>query len=120
MVVQKSHVYDTARQTLADQVPSGFVLKDDQIDLKLESLDESGGKYSFEVGVVANLLPNLDPGEISLRITGKNPTVAKDYFMKEVPGFVKAEIIFIPNLPGKLATLPHVTKNIVLEVAAAR
>jgi len=101
-----------SKEILNERVPRGYVLRDDQIDTSFEFIEEDSGTYKFSVSVLANLFPEVDVLDVVRKITGKYPEVAKDYFTKEIPGFVRAEISMQPRLPGKLATLPHMAKKI--------
>lgn len=110
--VPKSNLSDLAKKELQDKVPSGFVLRDDQLSYEFVSNDDG-----FDVKVIANLLPSNDPNEIAKKIAGRYPALAESY-LSSVPGFVKAEFRFKMLLPGKLGTLPHVSKNITVEFSA--
>ena len=101
-----------AKETLKDKIPEGFVLRDDQLDYEFLPSDKG-----FEVKVIANLLPSNDPIEIAKKIAGRYPNLAESYF-SSVPGFVRAEFKFKMLLPGKLGTLPHISKNISVEFSA--
>ncbi len=120
VTLNKSELLSLAQDAVKEKIPQGFVLREDQIDTSFEFKKKEGKVYKFEVLVSANLLPEVKTDEIAQKITGKYPSVAQDYLVKEVPGFSRAEIILKPKLPGKLGTLPHVTKNVSVEVAAER
>ncbi|MDO8503670.1 MAG: hypothetical protein Q7S60_03190 [bacterium] len=119
---------------LEGDVPAGFTLRPDQIDLtfvpvvlKEEKSSKSTTKPSstpvtgenFDVQITANLLPKLNPQEIAEKIAGKYPSVAKEY-LSTIPGFTRASISVSIKLPGKLGTLPRLSRNIVVEVSAER
>jgi hypothetical protein len=110
--VSKSDLSNLAKETLNDKVPEGFVLKESQLTYDFESSEDG-----FNVKVVANLLPSIDPTEIAKKIAGRYPKLAEDY-LSSVPGFVRAEFKLRPLLPGKLGTLPHVPKNMSVEFSA--
>lgn len=110
--VSKNDLTNLAKSTLQDKVPTGFILRDDQLSYEFVSNDDG-----FDVKVVANLLPSNDPNEIAKKIAGRYPNLAESY-LSSVPGFVKAEFRFKMLLPGKLGTLPHVSKNITVEFSA--
>lgn len=110
--VSKSDLSNLAKETLNDKVPEGFVLKESQLTYDFESSEDG-----FNVKVVANLLPSIDPTEIAKKIAGKYPNLAEDY-LSSVPGFVRAEFKLRPLLPGNLGTLPHVPKNMSVEFSA--
>lgn len=117
----KSKLTELARAALADRIPDGFILREDQVVVDFELVgDTEGETYTFDVSVKANLLPEVKTDEIIKNISGKYPGIAQDYFQREVPGFSKAEITLTPALPGKLGTLPRVPGNITVEVSAAR
>jgi hypothetical protein len=120
VTINKTEMLTLAQDAVKEKIPQGFVLREDQIDTSFEFKKKEGKTYQFQVLVSANLLPEVKTDEIAQKITGKYPSVAQEYFLKEVPGFARAEIILTPKLPGKLGTLPHVTKNVSVEVAAER
>lgn len=119
VVVDKTTFFDFIKQSLKEQVPSGYVLRDDQASFGFNSKDIDDNNYSFEVSVEVNLLPQVEFDEILEKIKGKSESVV-ERFLVTVPGFTRAEIKFIPKLPGKLRTIPHVIKNISIELATER
>ena len=120
VTVKKSELLSLAQDQVKEKVPSGFVLREDQIETDFAFKKKEGNVYKFDVTVSANLLPLIDTDTVAQKIRGKVPTYAQDYLIKEVPGFSRAEITIKPNLPGKLKTLPQVTSHISVEVAAER
>lgn len=108
----KSDLSNLAKGSLQDKIPTGFILRDDQLSYEFVSSDEG-----FDVKIIANLLPSNDPNEIAKKIAGKYPGLAEAY-LSSVPGFVRAEFRFSMSLPDKLGTLPHVPKNITVEFSA--
>ena len=115
-VVSKSELLEISKKSLEGKIPSGFVLRDDQITYDFKESDEEG---SFDVRIFANLLPNIDPLDVSKKIVGKYPNLAES-FLGSVPGFVRAEFRIKPLLPGKLGTLPHLVKNISVEISSSQ
>lgn len=103
--VSKEDLSNKAKEVLASKIPSDFVLRDDQIKFDIDTDGDD-----FDVKVVANLIPNVDTTEIAKKIAGKLPRLAEDY-LSIIPGFVKAEFKIKPLFPGKMGTLPHVSKN---------
>ena len=118
--LNKSELVQLAEEVLKDKIPRGFVLRGEQIEFDFILDGEEKRVYDFEVRVVANLLPEVKSEEIVKKIRGKYPKLAEEYLNQDVAGFVRAEIRIRPILPGKLKTLPHVAKNIEIEVAAER
>ena len=120
VMIEKTTLNEYALQFLDEKVPSGYVLRQEQISYEFEFEDEDDGVYEFKVRISANLLPEIDREEIAEKLKGRYVHLAEDYLNREVSGFVRAEIRIRPNLPEKLKTLPHVVKNIDIEFTAER
>lgn len=121
LVVDKEALISLAVDILKDKIPEGFVLRDDQIDLDFEFKGEVEGKFELTSSVKANLLPAIDPAEVKRKIVGKYPPLMEDYFINEIPGFIRAEIGFNkPRFPGRLGTLPHKLSNLEVIIAAEK
>jgi hypothetical protein len=119
LVVETLALSDFAKEVLKDKIPSGYVLREDQVDMRFELEEEEDEVYELFVYMEVNLLPEVKPDEIIEEIVGKNSSHAKDY-LTSIAGFTRAEINLKPPLPGWLSTLPHVAKNIEVELAAER
>ena len=134
LVAPVEGVNQLVRASVEQEVPEGYSLKDDQIDIsyksapaetpktttrkpaaKEETKTSAQKKYIAEVS--ANLLPKLNPDTISTSIAGKYPATAKE-FLATLPGFTRAEISLNIKFPGRLGTLPRVPKNIIIDVRA--
>lgn len=115
-VVSKKELSDISKRNLEGKVPSGFVLRDDQITYGFGS---SGDDNKFDVQISVNLLPSIDTNAVAKQIAGKYPNLAES-FLSSVPGFVNAEIKLKPLLSGKLGTLPHISKNIEVSITAEK
>lgn len=120
LIVGKNNLTGLAKEVLKDKIPDGFVLRDEQIDIQFEVVDRTGNKYELEADVKVNLLPQINPETVAKKISGKHPTIAESYLVKEIPGFSHAEIVLKPKLPGRLGSLPHLVKNINVEITAER
>ena len=120
MKIKREELVNLSREALKDKVPAGFVLRGEQIVFSFEDVKEEDGKYNFSDKVSGNLLPEVKTDELAKKIAGKYPSLAEEYLQKEAPGFVRTEIRFKPMLPGKLKTLPHLVKNIEVELSAER
>jgi len=119
LAVKKESVYEAVKVLIQGKVPGGFVLRNEQLTLTFELVKDTKGVYEFEVNVVANLLPSFNPTDIAAKISGKSISLAKDY-LKSMSGFSRAEIRIRPSLPIITGNLPHLTKNIEVEVVAER
>ena len=118
--VDKSELIKLAQEALKDKVPNGFVLRDEQIDVEFEYKDKKDGTFVFEATVDANLLPQVDPDTVAKKILGKHRALADEFLKKEISGYSRSTIRLTPNLPGRLATLPRLVKNIEIEISAER
>jgi len=115
--VSEGQLTDLAMETLKDKVPGGYVLREGQIESDFEFLESSDEGARVEVLFRANLLPEVKPDEIAKAISGKYPALAEDY-LTSITGFARAEIKISPSLPGRLKTLPRLSRNIEVEIAA--
>lgn len=121
LVVDKKALISLAGDILKDKIPDGFVLRDDQIDLDFEFKGEVEGKLELSTSVEANLLPAIDPAEVKRKIVGKYLPLMENYFINEIPGFIRAEISFNkPRFPGRLGTLPRKLSNLEVVIAAEK
>ncbi|OGM09149.1 hypothetical protein A2159_03615 [Candidatus Woesebacteria bacterium RBG_13_34_9] len=118
LVVEKTKLVEISFDSLKEKVPQGFVFRENQIDFDFDKVGKQGN--NFRVKISANLLPEVKTDEISNRIRGKYPNVVEAYLRQAVPGFTRVEIKIKPTFPGKLKTLPHIEKNIEIEIASDR
>ena len=118
IAVDRDALISVAGGALKDRVPSGFVLREEQIDISFISQAKEGENYKLQILVKANLFPAVDPLEIAEKIKGRYPHVAHQYLGEEFPAFSRADIDFKPKLPGRLGTLPRVGRNIEIIIAA--
>jgi hypothetical protein len=117
LAADKTKLIEYAKEILKDKIPSGFVLNSNQIDFKFSFSSQNNGNYLYNVTIGANFLPQIDSQKIIGQITGKTSGVTESY-LNSIPGFGHAEVTLKPKLPGPLGTLPHISKNITLEVSA--
>ncbi|MEK7497693.1 MAG: hypothetical protein AAB656_02130 [Patescibacteria group bacterium] len=108
-----------AENALRDKVTGGFVLRPDQIKYQFEVVSKKKDIIEAKVRFTANLLPEINITEIAKKIVGKSRSSAED-ILSLTPGYTRNEIKFNFSLPSFLATLPHLVKNITLEVAAEK
>ena len=119
LVVNRPSLIEFSKGILQDEVPSSYVLREDQVSATFEVVGEEDGVYELEVTVKANLLPDADPEEIAKQISGKYPSLAQQY-LTSIDGFTSAEVKIKPKLPGRLGNLPRVTKNITVIISASK
>jgi len=116
-IVKKTEITQKALEALSGKIPEGFVLRDDQIFFDFDQ-DEKD-KDLYDVGITVNLLPKIDTDEVAKNITGKYPDLAREYLSSSA-GFEEVEFKIKPLFPGKLGTLPHITKKITVELSAKK
>ncbi len=117
VVADKTKLLEYAREELKGKIPSGFVLRDSHINFGFDFGDKEEADYIYNVRLGANFLPQTDTNEIKKKIVGKSPDVTQD-FLSSVPGFTRAEITQNVRLPGFLGVLPHIGRNITVEIVA--
>lgn len=119
LAVSQDNLQKLSANLLTSQVPSGFTLRPEQIEVRVEDVSAQGSAFTARGSATANLLPDTDPDEIVKKIAGKRTTVITDV-LKTVPGFVKAEVSTTPRLPTFLKLIPFIKSHISVEVVSAR
>ena len=119
VAVRKNDVEEMGYKYLSQKVPSGYVLKNEQVVGSFSYVGKSNGLYTMQLIAGADLLPQFNIDDIKKNITGKFPSIAEEYLNKNVPGFERAVISFKNiKLPGRLGSLPRVSKNIEITISA--
>jgi len=117
ITVENSAIKDIGLKYLNQQVPEGYSLQGDQVTADFTFKNKKDNIYTILLMVGADLIPRLDTKNIAKNITGKFPQIAEDYFASNIPGYERAVIKINPiHFPGKLGTLPRITKNISITV----
>jgi hypothetical protein len=119
VAADRAKLLEYARNVLKDKIPSGFVLRDSQINFKFTFDSKEGDNINYKVEIGANFLPQVKVDDIIKQIAGRTPSVTQDY-LTSIPGFSRAEVTLLPKLPGFFGTLPHLGKNIQIEIVAER
>ena len=119
LVIDNSIVESMASTILANQIPQGFSLKENQIEVVFDLSSESDGQYETNVNLTAKLLPEVSTDEIKDKVAGKLPTDAQKY-LETIPGFNSAEVSIRPRFPGRLGLIPFIKKNISVDIVAER
>lgn len=118
--VAKIDLFELSKKVLNSKIPSGYALKEGQIDTEYELLESGDGLYELSTVISANLLPEVKIDQIRSDVLGKYPNLVDPYLLTAVPGYTRANIKIKPAFPGKLKTMPRVLKNITVEVSAER
>ncbi|MCX6704841.1 MAG: hypothetical protein NT162_00685, partial [Candidatus Woesebacteria bacterium] len=119
VAADRAKLLELARGVLKDKIPAGFVLRDSQINFKFTFDSKQNENINYKVEIGANFLPQVNTDDIINKISGRTKSVAQDY-LTSIPGFSRADVILNLKLPGLLGTLPHLGKNITVEVVADR
>lgn len=119
LVVSKEDLFNLSKEILKNKTPSGYVLRENQIEASFDLEEENDGEYQLDGSIKANLLPEINPDTIAKEIAGKYSPLAEQY-LNTIPGFSRAVIDVRPPLPGKLGSLPRSEKRISVEVSAER
>lgn len=116
ILADKAKLNQYVADTMKDKIPQGYALKNSDISYNFKLVGKEGGNYVYTAAINANFLPLINTSDIAREILGKNIPSAVDS-LSNVPGYTRAEVILKPSLPGPLKTLPHIEKNINVEVA---
>ena len=119
VVVNNADFYDFVKNKLQAKVPSGYVLRNEQVAIKFDLKEKEASKYYFNIVVEVNLLPQIDTKLIIEKVKGRDQKTVEEY-LETVPGYSSAEVKYDPKLPGKLNILPHLGKNIEIELDTER
>jgi hypothetical protein len=106
-----------AADTLKDKIPSGYALRNSQINFKFKFVGKQNGNLTYTADISANFLPMTNSDDIIGKIIGKSVPDATKY-LSTVPGYSRVAVKLSPTLIGPLKTLPHINKNITIEVEA--
>ena len=117
IVVDNKAIQEIGLKYLDQKIPSGYTLSDQQISSDFSFENTKDNLYNINLLVSADLKPEVNIDEIRKNITGKYPRIAEEYLNKNVPGYERAVIKFKSlHFPGKLGTLPRISKNIEITV----
>lgn len=106
LTVLKKDMDDFARKAFSSEVPSGFVMRDEQIDFVVNEKDTN---------FMINLLPEINPDDLAKRLAGKTSGDAKN-ILSRLPGYQDVRITF-GSFPA-FNFLPHISKNITVALSA--
>ncbi len=119
LVISKSAMNELSKRRLESQVPEGYTLKEEQLNISY-SFQGSGSSYwDFDVTIKANLLPRVEPDEIKKNIAGKSFDRVNEY-LETIPGFTRSEISVKYKFPWIFGVIPRMHKNINIETIADR
>lgn len=118
----KSYVYseNEAKDLLASvfgkETPADYQFKSENLKLEIVKTEAGkDGKVKLTVNAEAKLLPKIEALKIRKELLGKTPEAAAKY-LKTLSNVSVFKIELSPKLPGFLARLPRVEKNIEVTV----
>jgi hypothetical protein len=118
VAADKTKLLQYVTDTIKGKIPAGYALNSSQINFKFTFVSKQNGNYVYTADISANFLPKINSASIITEIAGKTTPVATNY-LSSVPGFTRAiiDLKYPLPLPGPLRTLPHLDKNITIDVA---
>lgn len=116
VIANRNDFINLIKEKMKDKIPSGFILKDDQIFYEFEFLpDRSKESFYFKLNAKVNLLPDIKRDEMIKNMSGQRPKVMESYF-RSIPGFTVAKIKIKPHFSGWFERFPLLKKNITIEL----
>lgn len=99
-------------------VPANYTidLLGSETRVDVEKVDNKSGKVTFNAAFKAKLVPKLNTDDLRKQLRGKNAASVAE-LLKGMENVMSSEIKFTPSLPGPLARLPYLEKNITILVA---
>ena len=117
--VSREVVNRAAMELFSEKIPSGFLLKGEDLETQFELVEQDRDVWIFDVVITASLMPQLNKEEIAKNIAGKKIAQAEEY-LSSILGFEQAEIKISPKLPKVLSGLPWIKNHILVEVVEAK
>lgn len=115
LAADKAKLVEYAKSIMSSKSPSNYSLSSDDIDFRFTFVSEEDGRYTYDVAIGGNFLPNVDMGKIKKNIQGRTTKVAEEY-LNSIPGFDHAAISLGIKLPGPFKTIPKISKNITIDI----
>lgn len=104
---------------LNEKVPAGYILKQDQVKIELTDVEENEDLWTANMRVKANLIPIVEPDEVTKKIRGKTPNAARE-ILNAIPGHSRVEVKISPKFPSVMGIIPYNEEHISVEVVAER
>lgn len=112
----QADLFSLLNQVIKEKIPADFQLSDSsETSLSASKLAADNTAAVTTVDFKAKLIPRLDLELLKKQIKGRYPFATQTLF-NSLPSFLRADIIIKPNLPKALKTLPHLTKNIFIDL----
>ncbi len=115
LAADRTKLLEYAKKVLASKSTADYSLSSDHIDFRFTYIEESEGRYAYDVVIGGNFLPNVDTEGIKKVIMGKNANVATEY-LNSITGFDHADVSLKIKFPAPLKTIPRISKNIDIDI----
>lgn len=120
LVLLKDELQSYSYKYFETKIPSGFVLKNENIKTEFKFSEKAEGKYVFDIYAVANLLPNIDVEDVKSQILGKYVPLAQLHLKNTIPSISSSEVKLKYRFPGRLRSLPRYSKNLTISISAEK
>ncbi len=115
IAANKEKLIKYATDSLKNKIPTGYALRSSQIGFKFSFANKNGNNYIYNMDMDADFLPNVDVKNLAGQIVGKSTGDATN-LLSDTAGFSRAEIKLNSVLPPPFRTMPHLIKNIKIEI----
>ena len=115
IAADRAKLLQYATDPLKNKIPSGYALRSSQIAFKFTYVGTQNGNLEYNADISADFLPQLNTVSLVNQIAGKSTTVVENY-LSTIEGYSRALVALDPPLPGPLKALPHMGKNITIDV----
>ncbi len=119
VAADRAKLLSFARSILKDKIPTGFVLRDSQINFKFTFVSQKDGNLTYKASISANFLPEVNLDSIVKQVAGKTPE-ASESFLSGIPGFTRAVVTLKPRFPGPFGVIPWVKNNVTIEISSEK
>jgi len=115
LVFNEKDFQDLISGEIEKLVPANFEYDSQQTETNFQLKTSSQQTFTFIASFKADLKPKFDLEEIKKNLVGKKPILGKTY-LGNLPNVETFEVKISPNLPEKIATFPHLTNRINIEI----
>lgn len=119
LIISKKDLHEFIISQVQNAIPEGYIIKSENINTNISSKRDKKNEEKLSVQATIGLLPKIQPEQLVKKITGKSPEAAREY-LSQVPGYSKTKIDYKFKLPGPFSSLPHVAKNITVDIVAEK
>lgn len=115
LAADRTKLVEYAKNIMSSKSPTNYSLSSEDIDFRFTFIGEEDGKYTYDVTIGGDFLPNVNMEKIKKDIQGRTTKVAEEY-LNSIPGFDHAAISLGIKLPGPFKTIPKISKNITIDI----